>query len=49
MGTGRPFDVVLGPDGPVLVDVNAFPGYRGVPGAPQALADLVADRVGTSR
>ncbi|KUG54464.1 hypothetical protein AVL62_04465 [Serinicoccus chungangensis] len=42
-------DVVLGPDGPVLVDVNAFPGYRGVPGAPQALADLVADRVGTRR
>ena len=41
-------DVVIGPAGPVLVDVNAFPGYRGVPGAPQALADLVADRAGTA-
>jgi len=37
-------DVVLGPDGPVLVDVNAFPGYRGVPGAAAAIAGLVAAR-----
>ncbi|WP_151523471.1 ATP-grasp domain-containing protein [Serinicoccus kebangsaanensis] len=39
-------DAVLGPTGPVLVDVNAFPGYRGVPGAAEAVADLVAARVG---
>lgn len=34
-------DFVLGPDGPVLVDVNAFPGYRGVPEAPSWVADAV--------
>jgi glutathione synthase/RimK-type ligase-like ATP-grasp enzyme/aminoglycoside phosphotransferase (APT) family kinase protein len=28
---------------PVIVDVNAFPGCRGVPGAPAALAALVED------
>lgn len=38
-------DVVLGPDGPVVVDVNAFPGYRGVPGAAAAVADLVRARI----
>lgn len=31
-------DVVIGPDGPVVVDVNAFPGYRGVEGAARAVA-----------
>lgn len=31
-------DVVLGPEGPVVVDVNAFPGYRGVDGAAGAVA-----------
>lgn len=30
-------DVVLGPAGPVVVDVNVFPGYRGVPGAAAAV------------
>ncbi|WP_181010032.1 ATP-grasp domain-containing protein [Ornithinimicrobium sufpigmenti] len=36
-------DVVIGPDGPVVVDVNAFPGYRGVAGAaPAVAAHLVA-------
>lgn len=30
-------DVVLGPDGPVVVDVNSFPGYRGVHGAPEGV------------
>lgn len=42
---GREFDLCLyGVDmlttahGPVIVDVNAFPGYRGVPGAGAALA-----------
>lgn len=36
-------DVVIGPEGPVVVDVNAFPGYRGVAGAaPAVAAHLVA-------
>lgn len=34
-------DVVAAPGGPVVVDVNAFPGLRGLPGAPEALAALV--------
>ncbi|MFG3113013.1 RimK family alpha-L-glutamate ligase [Streptomyces sp. NPDC048197] len=33
-------DVLLGPAGPVVVDVNAFPGIRGQAGAPEVLADL---------
>ena len=40
-------DFVLGPDGPVLVDVNAFPGYKGVdavPGVLRAIADRVEGR-----
>jgi ribosomal protein S6--L-glutamate ligase len=31
-------DVVLGPAGPVVVDVNPFPGFKGVPGAAELLA-----------
>ena len=31
-------DVVIGPDGPTVVDVNPFPGYRGVDGAADAVA-----------
>ena len=31
-------DFVKGPDGWALVDVNAFPGYKGAIGAPEALA-----------
>ena len=31
-------DAIEGPDGPVVVDVNAFPGFRGVPGAADAIA-----------
>jgi ribosomal protein S6--L-glutamate ligase len=34
-------DVVVGPDGPVVVDVNAFPGYKGVPGAAARIAALL--------
>ncbi|WP_380166039.1 hypothetical protein [Jannaschia sp. R86511] len=34
-------DVVVGPDGPVVVDVNAAPGYRGVAGAPEQVAEHV--------
>ncbi|WP_371581905.1 RimK family alpha-L-glutamate ligase [Streptomyces sp. NBC_01314] len=32
-------DVIDGPDGPVIVDVNAFPGFKGVPGATRLLFD----------
>ena len=34
-------DFLLGPDGPVLIDLNAFPGYRGVTEAPGWVADAV--------
>lgn len=34
-------DILPTARGPVIVDVNAFPGCRGVPGAPEALAALV--------
>jgi ribosomal protein S6--L-glutamate ligase len=34
-------DLLLTERGPMIVDVNAFPGFRGVPGAAEALADLV--------
>ena len=34
-------DLVEGPDGPVVVDVNYFPSYRTIPGA----AALIADRI----
>jgi ribosomal protein S6--L-glutamate ligase len=33
-------DVIATPAGPLIVDVNAFPGIRDQPGAPQALAAL---------
>jgi ribosomal protein S6--L-glutamate ligase len=36
-------DVIESPDGPYVVDLNYFPGYKGVPGAPRALADYIAD------
>ena len=31
-------DVVVAPTGPVVVDVNPFPGFKGVPGAAELLA-----------
>lgn len=39
-------DVVIGPDGPVVVDVNAFPGYRGVDGAAAAVAEHLLGHLG---
>jgi len=36
-------DLVEGPDGPVVVDVNYFPGYRGVPDPIGAVAGYVED------
>ncbi|MFJ7273229.1 RimK family alpha-L-glutamate ligase [Kitasatospora sp. NPDC098663] len=41
-------DLLDGPAEPVIVDVNAFPGIRGRPGAPEALAAL-ALRVAAER
>ena len=35
-------DVIEGPDGPRIVDVNYFPGYKGIPEAAQAVADYIA-------
>jgi ribosomal protein S6--L-glutamate ligase len=36
-------DVVLGPDGPVIVDINDFPSFRQVPDAVSRLAGAVLD------
>lgn len=41
-------DLLVTQKGPMIVDVNAFPGFRGVPGADSALADLV-ERIGKTR
>jgi glutathione synthase/RimK-type ligase-like ATP-grasp enzyme/Tfp pilus assembly protein PilX len=38
-------DLLVSESGPVIVDVNSFPGFRGVPGADDALAQLV-ERIG---
>lgn len=35
-------DYVAGPDGWTLVDANAFPGYKGAPAAPAAIAHEIA-------
>ena len=35
-------DFVAGPGGWTLVDLNAFPGYKGAPGAAEAVADEIA-------
>jgi ribosomal protein S6--L-glutamate ligase len=34
-------DLLLTERGPMVIDVNAFPGFRGVPGAAEALVELV--------
>jgi ribosomal protein S6--L-glutamate ligase len=36
-------DVIESPDGPVVVDVNYFPGYKGVAGAGALIAGYVRD------
>jgi ribosomal protein S6--L-glutamate ligase len=38
-------DVVIGEHGPVVVDVNVFPGFRGVAGAGAAVAQHVMRRI----
>ena len=49
LACGRPFglalygvDCVLGPEGPAVIEVNDFPNYSGIPGADEALAEVVA-------
>ena len=34
-------DVIESPDGPVIVDANYFPGYKGVPDATERIADYI--------
>jgi len=34
-------DIIESPGGPVVVDVNYFPGYKGVPNGPTLLADYI--------
>lgn len=41
-------DLLITEDGPMIVDVNGFPGFRGVPGAADALA-LLVERLGRER
>lgn len=37
-------DVLIGPSGPVVVDVNSFPGYRGLPSTiGKVIADYIQD------
>jgi ribosomal protein S6--L-glutamate ligase len=37
-------DVIEGPRGPVVIDLNYFPSYKGVPGAAALLADYIVGR-----
>jgi ribosomal protein S6--L-glutamate ligase len=34
-------DLIEGPDGPVVVDMNTFPGYKGVPDVAPLIADYI--------
>jgi ribosomal protein S6--L-glutamate ligase len=36
-------DVIEGPEGPVVVDLNAYPGYKGCEGVAGPMADYIAD------
>jgi ribosomal protein S6--L-glutamate ligase len=36
-------DVIESPDGPVVVDLNAFPGYKGCQGVADPMAAYIAD------
>lgn len=38
-------DFIEGPGGPVVVDVNSFPGFKGVPGGARSVARHLADVV----
>lgn len=39
-------DVIVGPDGPCVIDVNPFPGFRGIPGATDVVANHVRSLTG---
>jgi ribosomal protein S6--L-glutamate ligase len=41
-------DLLITEHGPMIVDVNGFPGFRGVPGADSALVGLV-ERIAQER
>jgi glutathione synthase/RimK-type ligase-like ATP-grasp enzyme len=41
-------DFIQSDDGPVIIDVNAFPGYRGVSEAPSWLVDAISEELGVS-
>lgn len=41
-------DLLISTHGPIIVDVNSFPGFRGVPGADDALVALV-EQIGRER
>ena len=41
-------DVLVTADGPVVVDVNAWPGAKGVPGAAQRLSAHLLTRLGAT-
>ncbi len=36
-------DIIEAPDGPVVVDLNYFPSYKGIPNAAGILADFIVD------
>jgi ribosomal protein S6--L-glutamate ligase len=38
-------DVVVGPEGPLIVDVNEFPNYTGIVEAPEVIGRLVLSRM----
>lgn len=40
-------DIVIGPDGPVVVDVNDFPSFRQVPDAVATVAQAIVELAGT--
>jgi ribosomal protein S6--L-glutamate ligase len=39
-------DIITGPQGPLVVDVNPFPGARGIPGVARAIVDFALARAG---
>ena len=41
-------DLLITPDGPVVVDVNAFPGFRSMPDADLHLVELVDGLLATT-
>jgi len=42
-------DLLISERGPIIVDVNSFPGFRGVPGADDALVNLIERFLGCFR